>query len=376
MSSDLINQFCTIRRHDNNKKIRLSIIRAAMSILFFSAGMVYGQEPPSFDTGKPEGVERAAWRVEFANDFFFKKDNQISSSWSLQKHSAVAGNWEISEDVPEFVKRWGRKIPTLAEEGLVCRAGIAIDQVIQTPNDGSRSDLIKDDVPYVGALTMHATWYAFNDNEFRGFEITAGVVGPASLAEQTQNTVHKLIGQNNSKGWDNQLDTEPVINLNYMRKQKVWRLGNPVGLSFDTAINGNVGLGNMFTLASAALEMRFGHNMPGGFVYVPDLLGSSMHYMASLKPANPQAASFYASLVLNGSAFAHNIFLDGNTFGDSHSVDKEPLVGLAVVGLHYERTNWGIHCRIMASTDDVDTSRAPAAEGHERLGIIDIEWHF
>jgi len=47
-----------------------------------------------------------------------------------------------------------------------------------------------------------ATWYAFNNDEFRGFEITVGVVGPPSLAEQSQRTVHKLIGVTDPKGWD------------------------------------------------------------------------------------------------------------------------------------------------------------------------------
>lgn len=321
-------------------------------------------------------VESETWRFEFDNDVFFNKDNKISSGLSLQNHSAVAGSWETLEDVPGFVRRWGKAIPTLTNDGLVYRAGIAIGQVIQTPDDLSRGDLIEDDVPYAGALTLQATLYAFNDDEFRGFEITAGVVGPLSLAEQTQKTVHKLIGSNAPKGWDHQLDTEPVINFNYMRKHKIWRRGSPAGLSFDTAINGNVGLGNLFTQASVALEMRFGHNMPRGFVYVPDPIGLSMHYKASLKPANPRTASFYATLVLRGSAFAHNIFLDGNTFRDSHSVDKEPLVGQVIAGLHYERKSWGIHFNVLVTSDNVNTNNAPAAEGRERLGTIDIEWRF
>ncbi|MDZ4185400.1 MAG: lipid A deacylase LpxR family protein [Desulfuromonadales bacterium] len=355
---------------------RLSIIRSVVCILFFTAGTVYGQDPPSFDAGKPEGVERTTWLFEFTNDFFFNKDNQISGGWSLQRHSAVASHWETLEGVPMFVKQWGKKIPTLTKDGLVYRTGVAISQVTQTPENGKRSVLIKDDVPYVGVLTLQSSWYAFNDNEFRGFEITAGVVGPASLAEETQKTVHKLTGNNDPKGWDNQLETEPVFNLNYMRKHKVWRWGNPGGLSFDTAINGNVGVGNLMTQASTALEMRFGHNMPGGFVYVPDPIGVRMHYIAALKPENPRTASLYASLVLFGSAIAYNIFLDGNTFHDSHSVAKEPLVGVTIAGLHYERNNWGIHCSVMATTDDVDRSKAPAAEGRERLGVIDVKWQF
>ena len=321
-------------------------------------------------------IESATWRLEFDNDVFFNKDNKISSGWSLQKHSAVAGSWEALEDVPGFVRHWGKAIPTLTKEGLVYRVGIAVGQVIQTPDDLSRSDLIEDDVPYAGALTLQATWYAFNDDEFRGFEITAGMVGIPSLAEQTQKTVHKLTSSPDPKGWDHQLKTEPVINFNYMLKKKILRRGNPASLSFDTAINGNAGLGNLFTQASAALEMRFGHNMPRGFVYVPDPIGLSMHYLAALKPADSTAPSFYASLVLRGSAFARNIFLDGNTFRDSHSIEKEPLVGMVIAGLHYEQANWGIHFNVMASSDDVDTNKHPTLEGRERLGSIDFEWRF
>ena len=92
-----------------------------------------------------------------------------------------------------------------------------------------------------------------------------------------------------------------------------------------------------------------------------------------MKPANPQAASFYTTLVLRGSAFAHNIFLDGN---DSHSVDKEVLVGQMIVGLHYERKSWGTHFSLLETSDNVDTNKAPAAEGRERKATINIEWRF
>lgn len=80
--------------------------------------------------------------------------------------------------------------------------------------------------------------------------------------------------------------------------------------------------------------------------------------------------------MLRGSAFAHNIFLDGNSFRDSHTVGKEPLVGQAIVGLHYERNNWGAHFHLLASTDNVDTDDAPAAKGREQLGSLNFEWRF
>ena len=319
-------------------------------------------------------VESATWRVEYDNDVFFGKDNKISHGWSLQKHSAIAGSWRDLQDVPEFVRYWGSVFPTLSKEGLYRKSGVAIGQVIQTPDDLSRTDRIEEDVPYAGVLTLQATWYIFNDREFRGFEITAGVAGPPAMGEQVQKTVHELIGSPTPRGWDHQLSTEPVLNLNYMGKEKIYSIGNPARFSFDTAINGNIGLGNLFTQASLALELRFGHNIPGGFVYVPDPIGLSMHYLASLQPAAPQAASIYATLVLRGSVFAHNIFIDGNSFTTSHSLKKEPLVGLLVAGLHYQQKNWGVHFNVMLSSDNVDTSQAAAVEGSERLGSINIEW--
>jgi len=346
--------------------------RFVAGLLFYCLALGNALPTSANDTS----VESATWRFEFDNDIVFNKDNKISSGWSLQKYSAVASSWETLEDVPHFVRNWAKVIPGLKEEGLVYRAGIAIGQIIQTPNDLSRSDLIENDVPYVGALTLQATWYAYNDIEFRGFEIVIGIVGPPSLAEQTQKTVHNLVGADEPMGWDNQLSTEPLINFNYMRKLKLYHHGNPAGLSFDTTISANAGLGNLFTQASVAVEIRFGSNMPGGFVSIPDPIGLGVHYLASLKPAKANSASFYTSLVLRGSAFAHNLFLDGNTFRDSHSVDKEPLVGLLIAGLHYEQKNWGIHFGIMISSKNVDTSTANVAESNERLGTINIEWRF
>lgn len=321
-------------------------------------------------------VESMTWQFEHDNDFFFKKDNKISGGWSLQKSSELARSWDQLKDVPEFVKAFGKSFPTLTKEGLFYRTGIAIGQIIQTPSDLSRSDLITDDVPYAAALTLQASWYAYNDLEFRGFEITTGIVGPLSFADQMQKTIHKIINSPSPEGWSNQLANEPVINLNYMRKLKIWSMGNPAEISFDASINGNIALGNLFTEAAAALEMRFGYNMPRGFVYVPDSIGFSMHYDASMKAANSKIMSFYSSLVLRGSNYVHNIFLDGNTYQDSHRVEKEPFVGQIIAGIHYERKNWAIHFSLMSSSNNVNITKAPAAESREQVGTIAFEWRY
>lgn len=363
-----IKQEFTVTIIMNNK---LSTILIIIFILFTNTKYATVLAEPD-----NKSVQSITWQFEYDNDFFFKKDNKISSGWSLQKSSALAESWDQLKDVPDFVKSFGKSFPTLTKEGLVYRTGIAIGQVIQTPTDLTRSDLITDDVPYAGAFTLQASWYAYSDTEFRGFEITTGIVGPLSFADQMQKAIHAVINSPVPKGWDNQLANEPVINLNYMRKQKIWSIGNPADISFDATINGNIALGNLFTEAAAALEMRLGYNMPRGFVYVPDSIGFSMHYNASLKAANSKIMSFYSSLVLRGSSYAHNIFLDGNSYQDSHRVEKEPFVGQIIAGLHYERKNWAIHLSLMSSSDNIDTSKAPAAERREKVGTIDFEWRY
>ena len=50
----------------------------------------------------------------------------------------------------------------------------------------------------------------------------------------------------------------------------------------------------------------------------------------------PHRPSVYLSAVLRGNVVGGNLFLDGNTFTDSHRVDKEPFVGQFIVGAHFE----------------------------------------
>jgi hypothetical protein len=82
-----------------------------------------------------------------------------------------------------------------------------------------------------------------------------------------------------------------------------------------------------------------------------------------LGAAFPTLTDEGSSLVLRGTAVVHDVFLDGNTFRDSHNIDKKAFVGLTIFGLHYERENWSARFNLLFPTDTVDTSRATAVEG-------------
>jgi len=110
------------------KKIR-SALRQHSSVQFvFCIQPVYGQEPAIIDARKPEGVERATWRVEFANDCFSRKTIRsptVVLAETLSDCSRPGQQWRMYR----VRQTLGKKIPTLTEEGLMYRAGISIDQV-------------------------------------------------------------------------------------------------------------------------------------------------------------------------------------------------------------------------------------------------------
>lgn len=82
-------------------------------------------------------------------------------------------------------------------------------------------------------------------------------------------------------------------------------------------------IGNVFTYGNAGITLRYGKRLPNDFGpprIQPGLLGSGEFLPGS-------DFSWYLFAGIEGRAVARNIFLDGNSFRDSRSVDKFPLVG-------------------------------------------------
>ena len=94
---------------------------------------------------------------------------------------------------------------------------IGFGQMMYTPNDKTRSDLIKDDRPFAGALMLSLGYNARRGDTLRTSQIRVGVVGPSSLARQTQNWWHDTIGVDKFNGWRHQLRDEPVLQLLHER---------------------------------------------------------------------------------------------------------------------------------------------------------------
>jgi len=221
-------------------------------------------------------------------------------------------------------------LPDLGFETTSQRFGLAIGQNIYTPTDTANPALILTDRPYAGWLYASLIWQRRGDRpqsntaHLESLEIDLGVVGPWSLAEEAQTWVHKLREYPIPQGWDNQLENEPGLRIKMSRALR-WRHGLGGGFEADVMPSGGFSLGNVETYARLGGQLRLGFNLPDNF---GNQTIDSLTTTAGGGDAGWEHCwGFYLFAGADGRAVAHNIFLDGNTFQSSHSVDKEPLVG-------------------------------------------------
>ncbi len=218
-------------------------------------------------------------------------------------------------------------------------AGYLFNQLIFTPEDMERSDLITDDRPYAGYLFGGVYWQRANDLTMDHFQIDLGMVGPSSQADSIQTSIHDIFNQVDPKGWDNQLHDEFTFQFTLRKK---WRLNIGRFNLFDCEIDNQIipqctlSVGTVYRQVQAGAVYRLGYNLPDDFG--PGRLADVA--AATGGPANGFSCYLFGRAA--GRAVEHNLFLDGNTFRDSHRVGTKPLVGEVQAGLSigYRQDNW------------------------------------
>lgn len=234
-----------------------------------------------------------------------------------------------------------------AIQNVVIRFG----QSMYTPEDYTRTDLITDDRPYAGLLYLGLAWNRrkhepeSNREMLDTREITLGVIGPWSLAEESQNLVHDAIGEPRFLGWDNQLENEPAFQLALDRKFREFRGSGAIipGFSADSIRSLGLRIGNIETSATLGVEGRIGWNLPNDFGSYPIRPGAenrppsaaSLHGKSSdsVPAASRPRPGVHLFGTLEAKAVAYDFSLDGNLFQSSHSVTRRPWVAQAAVGI-------------------------------------------
>lgn len=213
-------------------------------------------------------------------------------------------------------------LPLVFEAGAGRRLMLSLGQSIFTPDDTRARAVVRDDRPYAGWLYMGAGLLAESARRLQRLSLQVGVVGPPSGAEQVQTAVHELIDVTIPEGWDNQLDSEPGAVAFYETKwRRVLALGRG-GYGLEVGPHAAFALGNVLTYGGAGASVRFGQDL--GDDFGPPRIRPAIPGAGFFEPSDAFAWNVFAGL--EARAVARNIFLDGSTFSESHSVDKRPVV--------------------------------------------------
>ena len=324
-----------------------AFVIASVLVIGFGTGQPSAQQAPQDHAARSvpdEKVDGCFANFQVENDLFGGrgKDNHYSQGLRLSfliPNSRVQSGFNcfpFDEDVRGLGQRVDElieKIPFIAERDR--RVSFVLGQNIYTPENIADPGLVLTDRPYAGWLYAGIGLVAIREKGkvqvLDNFELDVGIVGPASLAEQAQNTWHRdVIHVPEANGWDNQLKSEIGVLALYERKWPYMFDQKVAGMELETTGSLGGALGNVYTYGAAGVGMRIGQNL--GLDYGPPRIRPGLHGGGFFKLPEGEDFSWYLFGGLEGRAVARNIFLDGNTFRDSHDVDKKPFVGDLQVG--------------------------------------------
>ena len=313
----------------------------------------------------------------FENDLFSNTDQSYTNGIRLAWVSPDINSYLNDPEIPEWlrdVNGWfeplypsQENISDQVQQNLV----FTIGQQMYTPEDRYRTTIDPNDRPYAGWLYAGFGYHAKTQNKLNSIELNLGVVGPAALAQEAQDFVHRTRNIDLFLGWDNQLSNEPGVQLVYEHKHRMVKQSIVDNFGFDFISHLGGSLGNVATYANAGGEIRLGFNLPDDFGTSALRPGGDNSAPGSNDPRLSQAWGVHAFLSLDGRFVVRNIFLDGNTFTESHSVAKEPLVAEAAFGVAGTVDNWKVSFAHVHRTKEFKKQAEP-----QRYGSVSVSYSY
>jgi hypothetical protein len=359
------------RESSSGQSIRRYPLKTLLPFLFLLLGILFSPKISLSEDIPEKDLNTLSFYLE--NDYFAGADSNYTSGLKLTWSSAVR------DDYPDvWPHRWFypviRYLPFEKTPDRRRNISVSLGQNIYTPLDIEAEEVIEDDRPYAGISYFSFGFHNRIDRDMDTLEMVLGIVGPSSYAEECQEAVHNIFDDIDPKGWDNQLDNEPVLNIIYEYKKKITQSGLAGGFGHDLILNTGGTLGNAMIFYNLGLNLRLGWNLPDDFGNYPIRPASAINAAFDAKDPRYSAQNqigIYLFATTEGRAVMHNIFLDGNTFTDSHSVDSKPVVADCMGGLGIIAGPSQIYFAYVYRSKEFDDQ-----EESQKFGSINISYSF
>jgi lipid A 3-O-deacylase len=251
--------------------------------------------------------------VEVDNDLFTRLDLWAASDYEYTHGIRLwlerTGNTAFLKPVDEWL------LPECSARRTPCVTRIQIGQEMYTPRLESSGDPIPGQRAHAGWVHASVSRAARTQRAETEYELQLGVIGPASLAEQTQKAIHKVFGMRNPMGWDHQLPTQPTLQLRVQR----------------SAVVASTSMGSMTPALGYSMVSQAGNAL----IQMSAAVSTALCYNRSCGSTEmDRHETFSARFVATGGprVVLHNVFLEGGRRGSAASVDARNIVWLGSAG--------------------------------------------
>jgi len=250
------------------------------------------------------------------------------------------------------------------------RYGLA--QQFFTPDDIAIPTIQPADRPYAGWLSASLDIVnetvisddSGNDTRYRNtVGLRIGIVGPSSLGEDLQKFWHRVCDCTEPQGWDLQLHDEPGFIYSLGHDRQFIRHDFSEWWSYDVIGSAQAAVGNIYSGVELGGIVRLGYNLNTRWA---TKTMADIGYDDGGIDSNP---GFFLFAGLAGRYVARDIFVDGNTWRDSHSVSRTPFVSDQMLGLGIHWNHLEIRVTMTRRTDQYRSQAAPT-----RFGSVVVVW--
>lgn len=205
-----------------------------------------------------------AFHVELDNDVVVASDEKYTGGLNL---IFMGDRYDKDEEsyynnYVAFMRDIYKWVPGTDLQSRALFGSFSLQQITMTPDDINVSEPIYNDMPYYGSLQAHFSLFACNVKSFDEYRFHIGVVGKYALSETMQNRVHELTGNQEAKGWDNQLGVHYGAGFGYLHGARAYEAKIDTNYRFEWFYSYFADVGTSYIGGGAGTLVRFGKNTP------------------------------------------------------------------------------------------------------------------
>jgi lipid A 3-O-deacylase len=298
------------------------------------------------------------WKsVTFDNDLFRGSDNGYTNGLY---YSWVDINPDENSIWTNFLTQ-SFNFSLSNKKPIVRSSGYTLGQTMITPTDITIKNPDQREIPYSGLLILSNSSLYIYENYADYIGVSIGLVGPASLAGDSQKTIHSATGSTQPQGWNTQINNEIVFTIARKRSWKVWASDNG---NMELLTSASLAAGTIQSHAKVSTMFMYGNNLGNSFA--SSLLSGSR----SSNPISMGGGWFVFHSISTGYT-ANNIALDGNTFERSRSVKYQHKSYSAMTGIAYSWREWSF---TLAFVDDNVITSSFNTDEATQYGTFTVGW--